>query len=108
MRLARQRDPLAEPLDEENPELDVPAQPVGWAEPFPFYAEVQLQRIELGDTLEPEEGSLEEPLQLAFRPNGEATAARLIFALPDGSDAVRVTVDPFLGVARISDEELAE
>ena len=52
-----------------------------------------------------EVASLEEDLRIPFHPNGEAQEARIVFALLDGTDAVRVSIDPYLGLARIADEE---
>lgn len=97
VRLARSRDPLAEPTDEDDPELDVPATQPRWAQPARFFEDVQLEQATLGE----EEVDLSgDPIKIAFAPSGEAEDIRLVFLGPAGERRV-VTIDAVLGVARI-------
>ena len=98
LRLARRRDPLAEPTDDEDPELDVPATQQRWARPATFFNDVELEQVTLGEEEEVELGG--EPIKIAFEPSGQADEARLVFLGPKGERRV-VEVDPILGVARI-------
>lgn len=99
--VARQRDPLAAPQDDGDPELEAVDEANGWSRPIPFEADVTLAELELAPagstTRAPHEPA--ERHQISFGPNGDATAALLVFQGKRG-DRIAVEVDPTLGVAR--------
>jgi hypothetical protein len=98
LRLARRREPLAEVTDDDDPELDAPEN-AAWTTRVAFMESVVLESFELdGEVVEPG-GDVK--TQVAFLANGEADDSRLIFRKDDERIAVRV--DPYLGIARITD-----
>jgi type II secretion system protein H len=98
LRLARRREPLAEPTDEDDPELDAPEGAL-WTSAVPFEEAVQVESFERdGAATESDETP-----QIAFRASGEADDGRLVFA-KDG-ERLAVRVDPYLGIARIEEAE---
>lgn len=91
--LGRRRDPLAEATDEEDPEREPADATQSWSRALAFEEGVTL--------VEPAE--LEAPLAIAFRPHGDADAAHVVFAGPDGIDRVAVIVDPAQGRCTIDE-----
>ncbi|MGE0710178.1 MAG: Tfp pilus assembly protein FimT/FimU [Planctomycetota bacterium] len=98
LRLVRQRDPLAEPDDAKDPELEVPADE-RWARPLSFEEDVTLDRALVEDEEQKLSGSGAEPLLVPFRPDGTSDAVQLDFRL--GTDVIPILVDRNLGEARI-------
>lgn len=99
--VARQRDPLAAPQEDGDPELEATDAANGWSRPIAFEADVTLAELELapaGSTTRAPHEPAERHL-ISFGPNGDATAARLVFQGKRG-DRIAVEVDPTLGVAR--------
>ena len=99
--VARQRDPLAAPQEDGDPELEVVDEANGWSRPIPFEGDVTLAELSIA----PATSTVPEPHdplarhQISFGPNGDATAARLVF-LGKRGDRIAAEVDPTLGVAR--------
>jgi type II secretion system protein H len=89
LRLLRRRDPLAAPSDAESPERELPADDQSWSRAAVFQDGVVWA---LGD-----------PLEIAFRPAGEADPARLV--LGAGEDRLQVVIDGPLALARIEGAE---
>jgi prepilin-type N-terminal cleavage/methylation domain-containing protein len=113
LRLARQRDPLAAPTDDERPELEAPqgdedgeVGPPRWARAVALGEEVTVAGAERGDLLEPEEVDLGEgALEVPFHANGASETTRIVFATLQGADALTLEVDGPLGLARLRSPE---
>lgn len=103
MRLARQRDPLAPPLDEADPEREVVVAAT-WARPVPFEEDVRVVQATVGE--ESTGGAAGRETAIPFAPDGSAVSATLLLEGP-GADRLAVVVDGPVGLARIErvDEE---
>ncbi len=99
LRLARRRDPLAEPTDPDDPERELPGEDQSWSRPLPFEDGVEVAEAQVLD-LELAIGDL---VTITFRPTGEADAAHVVFEGKDG-DRAHVSVEPVLGRATILEE----
>jgi len=107
LRLARQRDPLAAPTDEEDPEREALDENLAWARPQPFEEGVEL--IDATSTantegsahseLEVETLDLAEAVAIRFAPDGSAQARELAFR--SGTREVRIRVHAHLGRAQL-------
>lgn len=101
-RLARARDPLAAPDDEEDPEREAPAEGESWSRPLAFEDDVELVEVAVAE----EERDPAEEVVLAFRPQGDCDAASLV--LEADGDRLEVTLDGPLGLARVADPDAEE
>ncbi|RMG19116.1 MAG: type II secretion system protein GspH [Planctomycetota bacterium] len=107
LRLARRRDPLAAPGDEDAPELDLGGDAVGWSAPLPFREGVVLRRVERGAPEAPVAVDPGQDFDLRFFPDGTGEDALLVFSLAGADEERWVRFDAALGLARLAEPEAA-
>lgn len=91
--LARARDPLLAPDDPEDPELEARQEDQGWSRPVDCEEGVLLLAAEVAGV------ELAPPFAVAFRPDGEADEALLVWGA--GREQLGLSIDPRLGQARV-------
>lgn len=96
-RVARRRDPLAEADDEEDAERELAVADASWSRGVPFEEGVRVASAEVGGAA----ASATSPVTIAFRPHGEADAARVVFEA-GAEDRAAITVDAAQGRCRVS------
>ena len=94
LRLARQRDPLAAPTDDEQPEREAASADEAWSRPLPFEEGVTLLE---GLTGGAESFDLAAPIAIRFAPDGSADPCELAFQ--NGTKELRVRILAHLGRA---------
>lgn len=110
--LVRRRDPLAAPSDANQPEVEAIDADTAWSRPQPLQDDVTLVELTVPwsplpstetASAPPVQATATEPLRIAFRPQGDADGARLVFEGPQG-DRFAVEVDGPSGAARIVED----